>query len=148
MTMQEVSTFRLYVLRATYLLVSVGLALLIGPLLMRPQTGVEHYRGVVRCLLAGVGILAALGVRYPLRMLPVLMFELVWKTVWVALVGLPLWMNGQLTGEFAETMANNVLGLVIVPLALPWGYVLKHYLRAPGDPWTAPAPPARNIPAT
>jgi hypothetical protein len=24
---------------------------------------------------------------------------------------------------------------VLVPLVTPWGYVLKHYLKAPGDRW-------------
>jgi hypothetical protein len=136
------------VLRATYLLIAVGLGLLIGPTLLRPQTGVEHFRGVVRCLLATVGILAALGVRYPLRMLPVLIFELLWKALWVGLIGVPLWLNGQLTGEFAETMANNVLGLIIVPLAIPWGYVLNQYVRAPGERWTAAATESAEARAT
>jgi hypothetical protein len=123
----------MWVLRATYLLMVVGLGLMIGPLLLRSQAGVEHFKGVVRCVLAAVAILALLGLRYPLKLLPLLFFELIWKTLWVALVGVPLWRAGQLTGEFAETMFNNLLGLIIFPLAVPWGYVLRHYLRAPAD---------------
>ena len=127
--MNEVSRFRLYLLRAVYLFIAVGLGLMMGPLLVRSQIGVEHYRGVVRCLLAAVGVLALIGLVHPLKMLPLLMFELVWKTLWMLLVGIPLWRAGQLTGEFAETMINNLMGLIIVPLALPWKYVLGQYFR-------------------
>jgi hypothetical protein len=38
-------------------------------------------RGVVRSVLAAVSLLAVLGIRYPLKMLPLLFFELVWKTI-------------------------------------------------------------------
>jgi hypothetical protein len=27
------------------------------------------------------------------------------------------------------------MGLVIFPLVIPWGYVLRHYLLTPGDRW-------------
>ena len=31
----------------------------------------------------------------------------------------------------------SVLVALLVPLALPWGYVFRHYVRAPGDRWRA-----------
>jgi hypothetical protein len=34
-----------------------------------------------------------------------------------------------------ETLINCLLGIVLVPLVTPWGYVLKQYLNAPGDRW-------------
>ena len=43
--MHEVSTFRLYLLRATYLFVAGGLAIIIWPLMLDSPTGVEHMRG-------------------------------------------------------------------------------------------------------
>ena len=33
----------------------------------------------------------------------------------------------------AETAC--LMGVALVPLVMPWGYALKHYLRAPGDRW-------------
>ena len=27
------------------------------------------------------------------------------------------------------------MGIVLVPLAIPWGYVFKQYVKAPGDRW-------------
>ena len=65
----EVSITRLYVLRATYLLLIVGLGTLIVPILIDhpPMT-----RGVIPSLLGGVWLLAFIGIKYPLQMLPLL----------------------------------------------------------------------------
>lgn len=134
--MNEVSTLRLYVLRATYLLMVVGLGSTIWPLLLDNPEAAEHFRGVTWCLLGTVGLLALLGLRYPLKMLPLLLFELVWKVTWLVAIGLQLRGSGQLEGPFRETWSANVLGLVIFPLAIPWGYVIRTYVRAPGDRWT------------
>jgi len=133
--MNEVSIFRLYVLRATYLLMVVGLGLTIWPLLLDAPETAEHFRGVTWCLLGTVALLAVLGLRYPLKMLPLLFFELVWKTTWLVTIGLRLGSSGQLAGEFRETWFANLLGLVIFPLAIPWGYVIRTYVREPGDRW-------------
>lgn len=134
--MNEVSLLRLHVLRATYLLMIVGLGLTIWPLLLDAPETVEHFRGVTWCLLGTVALLALLGLRYPLKMLPLLLFELVWKTTWLVAIGLPLRSSGQLEGPFRETWFANLLGLVIFPLVIPWGYVLRKYVREPGDRWT------------
>lgn len=133
--MNEVSILRLYVLRATYLLIVVGVGSMIWPLLLDAPEGAEHFRGVTWCLLSTVALLALLGLRYPLKMLPLLFFELIWKVTWVISIGLPLLRAGQLEGAFSETWFANVAGLVIFPLAIPWGYVVREYIRAPGDRW-------------
>lgn len=72
----EVSLLRLYLLRAAYLLFSVGLALVIWPTLLTEARGLPLMTGVVRSILAALSIFFALGIRYPLQMLPVLLFEL------------------------------------------------------------------------
>ena len=134
--MNDVSIFRLYVLRATYLLIVVGLGLTIWPLILDAPERAEHFRGVTWCLLGAVGLLALLGLRYPLKMLPLLFFELAWKTIWVVAIGLQLRGSSQLEGAFRETWFANLMGLVIFPLAIPWGYVIRKYIREPGERWT------------
>jgi hypothetical protein len=133
--MSEVSTLRLYLLRATYLLILVGMGLQIWPLILQHPSDLEHYRGVTRSLIGGVTLLCALGIRYPLRMLPLLLFELVWKTTWVLSFGLPAWQAHQMTPDMQETMKACLMGVVIFPLVIPWGYVWANYVKAPGDRW-------------
>ncbi len=134
--MHDVSLFRLYLLRATYLLILVGMGSITWPLLLGTPETVEHFRGVTWSLLGSVALLSALGIRYPLQMLPLLFLELAWKTTWIVTIGLPMRSAGTLEGAFAETWFANVMGLVIFPLAIPWGYVYRRYVRAPGDRWS------------
>ena len=137
--MHEVSTFRLYVLRAMYLVLVVGVGRMIWPLLADAPETAEHFRGVTWCLLSTVAVLAVVGIRSPLRMLPLLAFELLWKATWIVTIGLPLRRTDQLVGAFGETWFANVMGVVVVSLAIPWGYVARTYLRAPGDRWSSSA---------
>jgi hypothetical protein len=109
---------------------------MIWPLILGSPEHAEHFRGVTWCLLSTVALLALLGLRYPLKMLPLLFFELTWKATWVLSIGLPLRSGGHLEGAFSETWFANVLGLVIFPLAIPWEYVVRRYFRERGDPWS------------
>jgi hypothetical protein len=82
-----------------------------------------------------VWVLALLGLRYPLQMLPLLMFEFAWKLIWVMAYGLPQWSAGQLTPVTAEDLKNTLVGVVLMPLVIPWGYVWRRYVQQPGDRW-------------
>ena len=81
--MSEVSTFRLYLLRGAYLLITVGLAAMIWPGIISHPDDLPHLNGVVRSLLGAVCLLSFVGIFHPLKMLPVLLFELVWKSIWL-----------------------------------------------------------------
>ncbi|HEX4694524.1 hypothetical protein [Sphingomonas sp.] len=65
------------------------------------------------------------------------MLDFVWKSVWMIAFGLPMWRAGLLTPDTAETLRATALGVVLMPLVLPWGYVARRYLIARGDRWTA-----------
>ena len=134
--MLEVSTFRLYLLRATYLLIVVGLGAMIWPDILHSPENLSHMGGVVRSVLGAVSLLALLGIRYPLKMLPVLLFELVWKTIWVLAIGIHLWSADRLSPGTGETLRDCLMGIVLVSLVMPWGYVFFTYLKTPGDRWS------------
>jgi hypothetical protein len=123
----ELSTVRLYAMRAVYLLIAVGMGVQIWPLIVNHPPAVEHMTGVVRAFFGALTLLCLLGVRYPVKMLPLLLFELAWKVIWVASFGVPLWMTHQLTASTTETLQACLMGVVIVPLVLPWRYVVRHY---------------------
>jgi hypothetical protein len=128
----EVSLLRLYVLRATYLLLVVGLGALIMPQII--SHAIDN-RGVIPSLLCGVWLLAFIGLRHPLQMLPVLMFELAWKTVWLIGYGLPQWSAGVALPTFSEDLTNIGFGVILMPIVIPWGYVWRHYVQRAGARW-------------
>ena len=140
--MSEVSIVRLYLLRATYVFIAVGLAVTRWPELIDRPADLSHLDTVVGSILGAVSLLALLGVRYPIRMLPLLFFEFVWKLMWVLMWGVPLWRDHQLDADRRETLIACLMGIVLVPIVMPWGYVLNRYVKAPGDPWRKQTPPS------
>lgn len=126
-----VSLFRLYVLRAMYLVLVVGLGGMIVPEILSHEL---TSRGVIPSLLGAVWLLAFLGLRYPLAMLPLLMFELAWKLLWLIAYGLPQWSAGQYPPTFAEDSFNIGLGVILL-LVIPWGYVWRRFVKQPGARW-------------
>ncbi|HEX8773120.1 MAG TPA: hypothetical protein VF735_05905 [Pyrinomonadaceae bacterium] len=133
--MSEMSTFRLYLLRAGYLIIAVGLALMIWPGIIHPPENLPHMNSVVRSVLGAVSLLAVLGIRYPLKMLPLLFFELLWKSIWILAFGVRLWSANKLGQDAKATLSDCLFGIILVLLVTPWDYVLKHYLKVSGDRW-------------
>lgn len=56
-------------------------------------------------------------------------------SIWVLAFGLPLWLDEQLDANTRETLNVCLMGIVLVLLAMPWGYVFRHYMKASGDRW-------------
>jgi len=79
-----------------------------------------------------------LGVRYPLQMLPVLLFEVGWKAIWTAVVVLPLWRTGQLDAATLQVFYACLVVLIVVAV-IPWRYVVSQYVMKQGDPWRSHA---------
>jgi hypothetical protein len=133
--MSQVSTLRLYVLRAMYLFMFVGLVLVKWPAILNPPPGLSNEGSVVGGVLAAISLLALLGVRYPIKMLPLLFFEFLWKFIWVVGWGLPPLVAQQVSPEVQSLLISCMVGVVLVPIVMPWGYVFKQYVKTPGDPW-------------
>ncbi len=131
--MTEVSTFRLYLMRATYLLIFVGLGFTIWPGIIHHAIAGDPTPRATTSLLAAVSVLAVLGIRYPLQMLPLLFFELIWKSIWLIAVAFPLWSTHQIDAETWETVKACLMGWVIFPIVIPWPHVLANYVKKPGD---------------
>lgn len=132
--MNEVTLFRLYLLRALYLLIVVGLGLEIWPGLILREKPWETMESVVACMLAAFSLLSILGLRYPLQMLPLLLWELVWKTLWLIIIAAPLWSAGTMD-EPTRAVAFAVSMVIIIPFIIPWPYIIAHYLKKPGERW-------------
>ncbi|RUS48895.1 hypothetical protein [Cohnella sp. AR92] len=131
-TARKVSLLRLYILRAGYLVVVVGLGIQIWPEVINRSGSWELMEGVVQCMLLAFWALCVLGLRYPLQMLPVLLWELAWKSLWLIVVALPIWTSGHMDDPTME-MAISILWVVIFPFVIPWRFVIANYVKKRGD---------------
>ena len=120
--MTDISRLRLNLLRACSLWLVLGLSLNFWPLVMSGAAALPLTEGVVNAILSAVGLLAILGLVAPLRMLPLLLFEIAWKLVWTISVALPNALAGTLDTAMAETLFACAWAVPFV-FILPWKYI-------------------------
>jgi len=128
------STRRLNVMRLGYAFMAVGLALVKWPLFVQGVHSLPLMEGVVASLLTAMSLLSLLGLRYPVTMLPILLFEVVWKLIWLTAVALPLVASDGLDAAAGEVLFNCSFVVVILAV-IPWGYAWRRYVTAPGNAW-------------
>jgi hypothetical protein len=133
-SLPEVSLFRLYTLRLSYLFLAVGLGVYLWPVVLSHTNALAIAAGMRIALLAGLGATAVLGLRYPVQMLPLLLFELVWKAIYLTAFAMPLWSAHQINAAVAEDLKAVLMVVVFLPL-IPWRYVFAHYFLKRGDRW-------------
>jgi hypothetical protein len=132
--MHEVSLARLYTLRICYLILVFGLGLMVGPIVLHHTPEYASAHGIQCSLFAGLCVTALLGLRYPVKMIPLLLFELTWKAIYLVAFALPLWRAHQITPAAAADIQAVLVVVIFIPL-IPWGYVVRNYLLEPGERW-------------
>ncbi len=130
----EVSTLHLYLLRAFYALLFLGQGVMTWPGIIHHEKHWTLMYGVAKCFLAALALVAALGIRYPLKMLPLIFYEFSWKAIWLVAIALPLWRSNQMDPETMDSV-KECLPVLIVLFILPWRYVYATYVKSPGDRW-------------
>jgi hypothetical protein len=129
----DVALWRLYALRFFFALIAAGQGSIQLPLFFHHP----HWTlmsGVAHSFLLALALLSIVGIRYPLQMLPLLIYEVLWKLIWLIGIALPLYLANQID---ADTRASffEIAPIVVVLPFIPWGYVLANYVRKPGDRW-------------
>lgn len=133
--MRPFSTLRLTLLRACYAVLVVGLSLRYGPVFVEGLYSLPRMDGVVVALLSAMGLLSVVGLFSPIRMLPVLIFEIAWKLIWVSTVALPKWLDGALDEATLSILFNCAVALPFV-FIVPWRHVAMTFLTSADPLWS------------
>ena len=128
----EVPLWRLYLLRAGFLVFVVTGFFVHPQWLIHPSL---TNRGMILAFTGGLWVMSFFGLRYPLQMLPILVFEFVWKTMWLLRFGLPQSLSEVRSPRLNQDMMEIGLVPIIVGLVIPWGYVWRHYIKKPSERW-------------
>ena len=128
---EDVSLTRLYLLRALYLGNFIMLGLATWPGILRRNAWANPLEGVAVACWGALSLLSIIGVRSPLKMLPLLFLQFTYKLIWVLAVALPRIHTGAPTWYLKPML----IGAIVEPLLIPWPYVIATYLRKPGDRW-------------
>jgi hypothetical protein len=132
--MTEPAPWRINLLRCGYLLLVAGLGLTIWPAILDPAATWGADRGVVVAMLGALSGLALLGLRHPLKMLPLLFWEIGWKALWLGRVALPMWASGRMDASTGDRIVECLLA-VLIALMIPWDHVWHRWVKGPGEPW-------------
>jgi len=127
------------------------LAMRIGYMLVFVLVGVRSWTGIIThqgawdplqaaavSMWASSSLLSLIGVFHPLKMLPLFLFEIGYKLIWLAAVAWPLWSSEQLIGSPAEGMTYAFLPVVLPIALIPWGYMFRTYIWSRPDRDRAP----------
>jgi len=130
----NVSLFRLNLLRVLYAVLALAEGSIQLPLFLHHSHWTQA-TGAAHCFLLALAILSIFGVRYPLQMLPLLVYEILWKSIWLVGIALPLWLANQVDAETRQAFFEIGPVVVLIPM-IPWRYVFRNYVSKPGDRWT------------
>ncbi|WP_310498403.1 hypothetical protein [Sandarakinorhabdus sp.] len=130
-----VSLLRLNILRAYYALMGFGTAAVFWPALLDHSHEWGIASGAQYSLLAALSPLALLGLRYPLKMMPVIFYEFIWKALWFVFTALPLYAADRMTDAVWANVYACSIAIVLTPLVLPWRHVWHIYFAAAAEPW-------------
>lgn len=129
--MPNVSLFRLSLLRVVYALNFVLMGLDVWPVLLSRSGTWDLHEGAAYSLWAALSLLSVLGLKYPLQMLPLLLFQFTYKLVWLLFVE---WPDRQ-SIESSEMMQAMLIGFIVELFIIPWAYVFRSYILQKGDRW-------------
>ncbi|WP_091124386.1 hypothetical protein [Nocardioides terrae] len=122
-------------MRVGYLFMGLGLVVVKWPLLPQAHT-LPLYEGVTVCVLVAMSLFALLGVRYPAKLLPLLLLETAWKVLWLSVVALPKVIAGDLDAATTTVLVNCSL-VVVIAAVVPWRYAWRRFWLKKGEPWRA-----------
>jgi hypothetical protein len=123
-----VRPIQVLLLRISYVLVFVFVGVRSWTALISHQGDWDPLLGAAVSMWASSSALSLIGVFHPLKMLPLVLFEIGYKLIWLLTVALPLWTANRLTGSAAEDMTYAFLPVVAAIALLPWGLVVRTYL--------------------
>lgn len=122
-----VRPIQIWLLRIIYFLAAALVATWAWGALLTHEGPWDQYRSVAICVWAAYPTLMLLGLMHPLRMLPLVLFSVLYKGLWLGLVAYPMWQAGTLTPS-AVAMAKDFLWLPLALVAVPWGYAWRTYV--------------------
>jgi hypothetical protein len=77
---------------------------------------------------ASYSIISFIGIMRPLKMLPIVLFEIIYKIIWLVVIAYPLWVKNELAGSPAEEMTNAFMWVVLPIVAMPYRYFFRTFI--------------------
>lgn len=123
------SSLRLYLMRGLYFLTFIGLVFDNWSTILFPTDQMDTLTGVAISFWASYSLLMGIGVRYPIKMLPLLFLQLLYKSAWIIGTYLPAKRAGVVDEDLTSFFWICMTAIVLDLLVIPWAYVFRSYIR-------------------
>jgi hypothetical protein len=129
---EGVYRINIYLLRLMFVLILIFVARDSWATLLTHQGPWDPLQAVAYSVWAAYSTLFFFALFQPLKWLPLVLFEIAYKAIWLAIVAYPLWSSHQLAGSPAEPLTDAFLWIPLPLLAVPWGYAFRTYFAFGG----------------
>lgn len=133
-SLPHVPVWNIVLLRISYALIAGVMGSIVWHQLIFESAGWPVARGLSKAMLGSLALMSLWGIRYPVRMLPLMLYELIWKTVWIGVIFVPAWYYDRASPDL-EGLFWDCIGVLFVYIAVPWRYVWNAYFCQPTEPW-------------
>jgi cyanate permease len=108
---------------------SIGLGMILFPGTVRPVLRFPPQDpsmfGLCGSLFLALGLVSALGLRFPLKFAPVLLLELVYKPIWLIAVALPVFLDGRFPFYVVSMSVIFVTFIIGDLIAIPFSHLFR-----------------------
>lgn len=125
---EGVPAFNIYALRLLYALMFVFLSYDSWSYIINHKGPWEVTNAAAWCVWLAYGAISWIGVLQPLKMLPIVLLEIVYKTAWLFVVAFPLWKKNELEGSPAEYTTYVFIFVILPMLFMPWRYFFRTFI--------------------
>lgn len=122
--------WRLYIISGLFFLNFISLAFDNWSIIFFPTEQLSPLRGVGVSFYAALSLLSLFGIRFPLKFLPLLLLQLIYKSAWLIGVYLPAKNSGLVDENIESWFWPMAIGIVLDILVIPWKYVYIEYLKS------------------
>ena len=121
--------WRLHVMRGLYFLNFISLAFDNWSMILFPEGSVDTLTGVTTSFWAAFSVLNLLGVRFPLKFVPILLLQLLYKAAWIVGTYRPANILGSLSEDLNTFFWVCIAGIFLNLLIIPWKFVYVEYFE-------------------
>lgn len=125
---EGVRPINIYVLRVFFALICFMMGFTAWSSILAHKGDWQPSIGVTYCVWAAYATISFFGIYNTLKMLPILLFMIFYKSLWLLVVAYPLWKTDKLVGSPSEELATIFIWAILPALFFPWKYFFNHFI--------------------
>ncbi|WP_424961412.1 hypothetical protein [Ekhidna sp.] len=125
----SVSRIRTYFMRGLFALNFLSLFTDNWSQILFPTEQMDTLTGVTISFWAAFSLLNLIGIRFPIKMVPILLIQFLYKLAWLIGIYRPAYLNDSVDENIQSFFWICIAGVGLNLLIIPWKYVYQEYIK-------------------